>query len=252
MNRDDAQSILLLYRPGSADAHDPQIAEALALAHSDPDLAEWLEHHSARQLALREQFRGIPVPAGLKEQILSEQRARWRFALIRPRLVLAGMAAAVAAMAVLAVLWFRPQPTDNTFAVYQSRMAGFALRGYAMDLTTHSPARVRDYLARNGAPSGYALPAALRKATLIGCAVESWHGARVSMICFRTGKPLPPGQQSDLWLFVVRHGSVGRAPIGREPQFALVKRLNTAVWTQRGNLYLLGSTANAQTLRRFL
>ena len=32
MNRDEAKNILLLYRPGTADAEDPQIAEALALA----------------------------------------------------------------------------------------------------------------------------------------------------------------------------------------------------------------------------
>ena len=32
MNRDEAKTILLLYRPGTADADDPEFAAALALA----------------------------------------------------------------------------------------------------------------------------------------------------------------------------------------------------------------------------
>ena len=39
MNHDEARQILLLYRPGTADAEDPQIAEALALAKREPELA---------------------------------------------------------------------------------------------------------------------------------------------------------------------------------------------------------------------
>ena len=35
MNRDEAKTILLLYRPGTADAGDPEISAALALAKQD-------------------------------------------------------------------------------------------------------------------------------------------------------------------------------------------------------------------------
>ena len=66
MNRDEAKNFLLLYRPGTADADDPQIAGALALAKRDPELARWLEEHCARQEALRAKFREITVPEGLK------------------------------------------------------------------------------------------------------------------------------------------------------------------------------------------
>ena len=38
MNRDEAKIILLLYRPGTADAGDPEVAEALTLAKNDPEL----------------------------------------------------------------------------------------------------------------------------------------------------------------------------------------------------------------------
>jgi hypothetical protein len=76
VNVNEAKNILLLYRPGTADAEDPQIAAALALAKRDPELARWLEEHCARQEALRAKFRQITVPAGLKEQIISEQAAQ--------------------------------------------------------------------------------------------------------------------------------------------------------------------------------
>ena len=76
MNRDEAKTILLLYRPGTADAADPQTAEALALAKGDPELASWFETHCARQFVIGEKFRQIAVPAGLKEQIISEQAAQ--------------------------------------------------------------------------------------------------------------------------------------------------------------------------------
>ena len=33
----------------------------------------------------------------------------------------------------------------------------------------------------------------LTKVAVTGCAIQSWQGAKVSMICFRTGKPLAAG-----------------------------------------------------------
>ena len=73
MNRNEAKTILLLYRPGTTDAGDPEIAGALALAKQDPELTRWLAEHCARQEAVRAGFRKITAPAGLKEQIISEQ-----------------------------------------------------------------------------------------------------------------------------------------------------------------------------------
>jgi len=49
MNHNEAKDILLLYRPGTADVADPQIAEALALAQRDAELARWFGEHCARQ-----------------------------------------------------------------------------------------------------------------------------------------------------------------------------------------------------------
>lgn len=251
MNRDEAKHILLLYRPGTADEADPQVAEALALAQQDAELASWLESSLARQKAVREKFRQIPVPAGLKEQILSEQRAKERRLFYRRPVLFAGMAAAVTLLILLAV-WFPARPRENTLAIYQNQMAGVALRGYSMDLVTNDVGPIRNYLAQNAAPADFTLPDSLQQAEVIGCAVQNWRGAKVSLVCFRTGKPLPPGAAGDLWLFVVDQATVADAPAGAATRFAKVNQLSTATWVKDGKLYLLGTTGNQAELQKFL
>src|SRR5882724_318135 len=275
MNRDEAKNILLLYR-NPADAEDPQIAEALALAKNDDNLAQWFEKLCARQNALREKFRQIAAPAGLKEQIeaavkqkLGQAARTTQFDEFKGRLLSAlrydlekiifsrrnfalATATVIVALIALATFWFRPQKGDDTFAIYQNQMASVALRGYAMDFMAANPVEIRSYLAKNGAPSDYNFPAALEKIPVTGCAIESWQGKKVSMICFRTGKPLPPGQQSDLWLFVVDRATLKGAPVTSMPQFTKVNRLITSVWTQGDKMYLLGTEGDEQTIRKFL
>ena len=251
MNRDEAKNILLLYRPGTADAADPQIAEALALAKYDPELTLWLDKICAQQDALREKFRRIPVPAGLKEQIISEQAAQAKI-ISFPRNLALATATAIAALIILTLFWFRPHANDDTFAVYQNQMAGVALRGYTMDLATNNPAPIRAYLAQNGAPSDFGLPASLEKIEVTGCAIEGWQHAKVSMICFRTGRPLPSGQSSDLWLFVIDRAAMKNAPEENTRQFARVNKLMTATWTDGGKIYFLETEADEATLRTYL
>ena len=82
--------------------------------------------------------------------------------------------------------------------------------------------------------------------------VEDWRGAKVSLICFRTGKPLEPGAASDLWLFVVDRASVKNAPAGATPRFAKVNRLITATWTQGNKVYFLGTEGDEKTIRQYL
>ena len=252
MNRDEAKNILLLYRPGTADVEDPQIIEALALTQRDQELARWFGEHCARQEVLRAKFRQIPVPAGLKEQIISEQAAQEKAIIWQRNIMLTAVAATVVALLILATFWLRPQGGDNTLAIYRDRMVGSALRSYAMDLATDNPAKIRAYLRQSHAPADYVLPAPLEKVAVIGCAIESWQGVKVSMICFRTGKPLAPGEQGDLWLFVVDRTLVNNAPPAGPPQLAKVNQLITAIWSQGDKLYLLGTEGDEQTIRRLL
>ena len=250
MNREEAKTILLLYRPETADSGDPQIAEALALAKQDPELARWLDEHCARQNALRTKFRQIEIPAGLKEQIISERAAQEKIIFWQRNFAPAAavVMAIIIGLIIRAPFWFHSR-ADDTFAIYRSRMVSTALRGYAMDLAANNPAQLRTYLAQNRAPANFILPAALQQVAVTGCAIEHWQGAKVSMICFHDGKPNAPG---DLWLFVIDRASVKNAPANASPQLSKVSQLITATWTQDDKLYLLGTEGDAQTIRRFL
>ncbi|MEJ0090234.1 MAG: hypothetical protein WDM80_10870 [Limisphaerales bacterium] len=253
MNRDEAKAVLLLYRHGTADKEDPQIAEALALAQSDQELKDWLVIHCARQFVLREQFQRIAVPVGLKEQIISEQAAGERDVPSGlPKLRLVPVLALILLSGVLAVFWLADQrERDDTLVVFQTQMAGIALRGYGMDLTTNDPVQIRAYLAKNGAPSDFILPGTLKQIQLAGCALEGWQGVKVSMVCFRSSRSAPD-VSSDVWLFVVDKASVKKLSAGPIPQIAPVNRLITATWVQGDKLYFLGTTGDAQTLQEYL
>jgi hypothetical protein len=251
VNRDKAKNILLIYRHGTADADDPQIGEALALAERDPELAGWFETHCARQFVLREKFRQIAAPAGFKEQIISEQAAREKIIFWRPRIALIA-AAVILLLGTLAFFLFPKHEADDTLAVYQNRMAGVALRGYGMDLMTNDQAQIRAYLAQNHAPSDFILPGALKRTALAGCGVEGWQNTKVSMICFRTAKSVAAAGQSDLWLFVVDRASVKGVPVDVAPQFSKINRLITATWTQDGKLYVLGLEGDERMIKQYL
>jgi hypothetical protein len=250
VNNDEAKNVLLLYRHGTADADDPQIVEALALAERDTELKNWLAVHCARQFVLREKFRQIAAPSGLKEQIISEQATQGKMIFSRQKFALAAVAVLLFLTALIP--WFSHRGHGDTLAIYQNRMAGVALRGYAMDLATNSPEQIRAYLAQNHAPTDFVLPAGLKQVTLTGCAVENWQGAKVSMVCFHTGKQPAASGASDLWLFVVDRVSIKDAPAESAPQFSKVNRLITATWTQDDKLYLLGVEGDEQTIRQYL
>ena len=251
MNRDEAKNILLLYRHGTTDVDGPETVEALALAKREPELARWLEEHCARQFVLRDRFRQIPIPAGLKEQIISEQAAERRRVFWRKTSVSVALAVLVL-LVVLVPFWSSHNGHDDTLAIYQNRMASIALRGYAMDLATNNAEEIRAFLSQNHAPADFVLPAALKQVALTGCAVEGWQNVKVSMICFRTGKPSSVGESSDLWLFVVDRASVRDVPARTTPLFSKANRLTTAIWTDGDKLYLLGTEGDEQTIKHYL
>ena len=74
MNDEEAKQILALYRPGTDDRSDPLFKEALERAKPASDLGLWFQQHCSSHLGIRGKFRDIPVPPGLKNQILGENK----------------------------------------------------------------------------------------------------------------------------------------------------------------------------------
>ena len=250
MNRERAKELLLLHRPGLDGDADPELAGALRLLEHDEELRRWYKTQRANQDAIRGAFRKITPPPALKEQIISERPWHTRPVTARH---LTAVAVAVGILFTVGLWWFGQSPQeDKSFASYRSRMVGTALRTYGMELETDDLASVRAFLKQRGAPDDFVAPAGLAQATCTGCLTVPWRTGRVSMICFRTGRPMPPGQSSDLWYFVVDHEIAPDAPETDTPVVATVKSVTTASWTRQGKTYVLAVDGDEMLLRKFL
>jgi hypothetical protein len=243
VNRKEAKQLLLLYRPESAEAPDPGTAAALALLDEDADLREWFEKEREFQRALRQKLRQLPAPAALRERILADSKVvrlppRWR----HPAWLAA--AAAILLLLGLAVLQLGSRAPDR-FADFRSRMVGTVLREYRMDIETNSMAQVRRFLASQGTPADYQVPAGLDRLKLTGAGALRWRGHPVSMVCFDRGGGVM------LFLFVMPRAAA-KDPPSAAPSVAQVNKLLTASWTEGDKAYILAGPPEPDFARKYL
>ncbi len=251
MNSDQAREILLLYRPGTADRDDPEFAEALALAKHEPGLGRWFEEHCALHEAVRAKFRQLPVPEGLKEQILSERKAHLNLRFQRKAALLATAVATVVLLIGLAVAYLHTGD-NKAFAGFRNRMIKTASRNYPkMDLETNDLGQIRQYLAKEG-QGDYVLPKGLEKTAGTGCALVTWQGKKLSMVCFNSGRNANP-KEPDLFLFIIEQSAVPGAPAANlPPQLAQNNGVATASWTAGSKTYLLAGLGDEAFIRQHL
>jgi hypothetical protein len=246
VDNEQAKEILKLYRPDSGDEIDPQIAQALERVKRDPELARWFEQHCALCVALRGKFRQIAVPSDLKEKILAGRTVPsggvlwWK----RPRAWLAA-AAALLLLVGLATWWLRPRE-DDSFSAYRDRMVRTALRQYTLSMVTNDLDQIRQFLTANQAHGDFRLTAGLAQLPGDGCAILSWHGRRVSLVCFDLGG------HRDLFLFVINRSALPDAPATPTPELVKVKKLLTASWSVDDKTYILAGLGDEEFLRKFL
>lgn len=71
MDKEQARSLLRCFRPGGADAQNPDFAEALRMATEDRKLGEWLARERAHDAAFGEALASVPLPCDLRGAILA-------------------------------------------------------------------------------------------------------------------------------------------------------------------------------------
>jgi len=247
MNSSQAKEILLLYRPGTAEMADPQMAEALELARQDPELGRWFDQHRAFQKAMRAKFQQIEVPAHLKASLLIRgavapkilpPQAWWR----SPIWLTA--AAAVLLLLGLYGVWLKPRTPDR-FANYQARMVSQALREYRMDLVTNDMHQIRQFMAARGAPDDYRVPQGLERLQLTGGGLLAWRSNPVAMVCFDRG------DKQMLFLFVMKRTAL-KDPPPEAPQVSKVSQILTVSWTRGDNTYVLAGPEEAGFVQKYL
>jgi hypothetical protein len=237
VTQQQAKEILLLYRPGTTDAEDPEVVEALALARHDRELARWFDQQQAFQIAMRAKFRQVKVPEHLRVALLASQKvvplpvAWWQ----RPAWLAA--AAVILVFLGLAAFWSKPQKPD-TFADYLKKMVWTAENPYFMDLTNSDMRVLRATLAEKRAPTGYALTPGLQKLPLTGGAALKWRNNTVSMLCFDRGN------KQMVFLFVLQRSAL-KDPPPETPKVVSVDELSTASWSQGELTYVLAGRKEA-------
>jgi hypothetical protein len=237
MTRDEAKKILVHYRPGVTDDNDPQFAAALDLVRRDPELAAWFQQQCAVFDAIRGKLKSIPVPQGLRRQIIVEHVENTRILPLTSRLLLVS---AIAALALLtAIIWFQFKPgPQKGFENYRDIVARKVQRGYFMDMHEKDQAKIREFFHAKGAPADFVLPASLGKLSGEGGVAFNWNRHPVSLLCLNAaGKP---GEKNDLYLFVTDRSGVPGAPApGDKPTFKQVNLFMTMTWTVGDHVYLL-------------
>jgi hypothetical protein len=197
------------------------------LAPAEAGLQRQSEQFNAR---VHQELAGIPVPPTLRDQILARRIIIpvpfWK----EPR-ALAAIAATILLLVTGLVFLTRPPQEDQTFAGFRSRMVGFALREYRMDIHTNQLAAVQTFLAEKGAPAQFSLPAPLANTPVKGGAKLSWQGKPVGMVCFSGAK----GQT--LYMFVIDSTLAANTT----PEVSNFKSLATATWSADGKTFLLAA-----------
>jgi hypothetical protein len=242
VNSAEAKQILIAHRPGREEAPSAEVEEALALLREDAELRAWWQQQQSFHICARRMLLDVPVPDDLRGRLKAQRRivpvVWWR----RPA-VLSAAAAMILLLIVSSTVW-RSGAREDSIDTFRSRMVRNVLRQYRMDVTTSDPEQVRKFLAQQGAPADYEIPAALKPLPVMGGGVLSWKDQRVSMVCVDGGK------QGTLFLFVVDANSLRNPP--RQREYASVSSLATASWTARGKTYVLATSAGVTALDEWL
>jgi hypothetical protein len=247
----EARGILTFYRPGSTDAADPRMAEALDQARRDPELAVWFEQHCAVYNAVRSKLKGIQVPPGLKRQIIIDQAQHPRVVTLPAAVKLLLAAAAIVILSVAAWFMFNQPGSEIRFASYRDRMARSVQRSNVpyMKYASTNQVDILAYFRANNRPADFDLPNALKQLPGEGGSALTWNNHPVEMLCLDA--TVPGGPSNNLWVFVMNKDAVPDAPAAG-PQFAQIAKLMTASWSTGDKIYLVAAAGTEQDVRKYL
>jgi len=223
----DNKDILLRSRPWVKSQEEDE-KDAAKTTENDPALARFHQQQQEFNARVHDELAGIPVPNGLRDQILARKTivrvptSSWS---AKPLLALA---AALVLLGVGFFYWTRPQE-DLSVAGFRYRMVKFVLKEYSMEHVTKDMTDLKSYLSSKGRPNQFVLPPELAKVPLKGGQAMDWQGKPVSMVCFDWN-----GKET-LFMFVLDEALAN----GATPQIAPVKKLTTATWSADGKTFIL-------------
>ena len=225
-----------------------EMADALELLETSPELQNWMEQQEHMDPVLSGALNSTPVPDGLEEKLLQTVGAAKRANRANTHWILwVGSLAAVVTFATVA-LQFTPQgeriiqgvqqsvsgTTPDDFdhlrdgMAYYIRNVYFRLDHVASDLDS-----IENWLMDNKAPVHEFVPEELLALKPIGCKELSWQGNAVSLVCFHTG------DGNIIHLFIMDRGSAGAEAYAGMENVIVSNDLETGGWTTEKKVYVL-------------
>ena len=271
MNRTQAQFILGACPPGPLPVGDPQVIEALALAEADAGLARWLAETRSFDAAAAAKLRTVEPPADLKDAILAGRRRlapipipvappqrAWR----RPTWL---ALAAMLMVAGLAAFWGRsgsrtgspvadagPGETRADADSFRLAAAKFLSEQWQhdFDYPESSFPKIQQWAAQQPDQARLEVPAELAGSRTYGCKVFQWRGHRATLVCF-----IARDEGQIIHIVSVDRSALpdaAKSASDDAPQFAPAGAWNTAVWSRGSRRYVALTTADTQTLARYV
>ncbi|CAN5706458.1 hypothetical protein BH20VER1_BH20VER1_19660 [soil metagenome] len=247
MDNKEAKFVLAAYRPGGADASDPQFREALAQMREDPGLTEWFRESVAFDTAVAERLRGASVPAELRETIVVGAKFSSRspsFSRMRTWAV----AAVLLLAAVGAFLFVQNFTRAPSLAGWQTaaleQVTALVKHETKFDAQAGRSAELAGALPPPHAPIALQPPPQLRGLASIGCKTFSWDGRAVSIICFVRA-------DGGLVHLIVIHAPGADDPAG-ELQLRQHEEWATATWREGDQLLMIALQGGRDDVRQFL
>lgn len=247
MTISEAKVILSAHDLNGAAPHPPEVIEALELARTDSELAEWLRDCRDFDEGFGQALGAIAPPADLEAQILAAaahkpvdaaDSSRRRFS---PAAIWMSVAAAVCMLAGIGYLVLSPGPFDfpgdefDSAEVFRDHMAQFANSRFSLDHRTEDLQAVQEWLDREGVPSYASVPEQIVKFRGLGCKSIDWGGNRVGLVCFKNA------DNQTVHLFIVERSALLDLDHA-EPSFETIatrQELETGGWLDGDRAYLL-------------
>ena len=241
MDKEQAKFILQARRPGGEDDRNPQIVEALELAHRDPELSSWLDEELAFDRSIAAKIKEIVPPTGLKESILAGAKVIhpmvfWK----RPAYV-----AVAACFAVLLTLTFlsnppslQAKPVDQFAAEYVAQLTKLNHKGESLD-------ELKPWLGGRAVE----LPRGLAAVPTMGCCVGNYDGRIFSIICF---KPNEDKLRPEIHLLVFDRKDLPDLPHMTDAMLAQHGDWAAACWAKDDLSYVMVRVGKKESLKQML
>ncbi|RYD35406.1 MAG: hypothetical protein EOP86_08540 [Verrucomicrobiaceae bacterium] len=249
MTAEEAKMLLSVRRPGGADDHAPEMAEALAVAAGNPELAAWLAEEEAFDAAVTGRLREHEVPTELRARILAGMNASLPPASRKvTRRVFWWSAAAAAAAAAVGGLFQFLGKNQPQLAQFRTEMLDFFNHRFAdqFDLVEPDPAVIRKWLQSRPDAIAFQAPGNLPEGKTLGCKIIPWRKTGVTLVCF-----MPPGSPRPIHIFAVRSAALA-APGPAVREFGSEAGWNTALWSGGDHTFMAISKLDAETVNRHL